>query len=329
MEIDKESRAGWRWKWARALDRAEAVYLRVLRAAVLLVATALVGLAIWLAVSGTFKLSRSPDSVVEEKATVAAADLISGPIGTEPEPSLNEGGEPVPSTATRNAYRVRLNRYFDIYRNRFEPYRQAEDKQVSRDEFDDQYLRTAERAMSVAKGDLDEEQDLADLDQLMTIMNEAALDAKTVGLLQKYKAARKVEVRKTIDKIRTEVRRGWDSNSMACSDWYLRPYGCPTVRSVAVPYSETVTVKEFPKGTLSHSAIFDAYHRRYLGLLDERRTQNRIAAESERQSILDGKIEGGASLWSAVQLAGAFLALMFFFLLIAIERHQRKISSEQ
>ncbi len=328
MEVDEVSRAGWRWRWARALDRAEAAYLRVLRAAVLLVATALVALAIWLAVSGIFKMSRSPDSVIEQEASVAATDLTDGPIGTEREPSLNDGGELVPSAATRNAYQARLNRYFDIYRNRFEPYRQADDKQLSRDEFDDQYLRTGERAMSVAKGQLDETQDLSDLDRLITVMNEAALDAKTVGLLQKYKGARKIDVRKTVDKVRTEVRRGWYSGSMACSDWYLRPYGCPTVRSVAVPYSETVTVKEFPKGTLSHSAIFDAYHRRYLGLLDERRTQNRMEAEAERQSILDGKIEGGASLWSAVQLAGAFLALMFFFLLVAIERHQRKLSGE-
>jgi phage-related minor tail protein len=81
---------------------------------------------------------------------------------------------------------------------------------------------------------------------------------------------------------------------------------------------------EFPKGTRSHAAIFNAYHQRYNELLGDRREEYAAQAESERQSIIAGKLVGGASIWTALQIAGGFIMLMFFFLLIAIERHQRK-----
>lgn len=324
MNDQEAVRADWRARSSNALDRIEAVYLKVLRAAVLLVATGLIAFAIWLGISGLVKISRSPDSVVEEKATVSAADLIDAPVVDEPTPQDSASKNPVPSAATRNAYRDRLNRYFDIYRTRFEPFRQAEDKQLSREEFDDQYLNTDDRAMSVAKGELNQSTDLAELDLLIAVVNEAAANAKTVEALSKYKSAKKVPVRKSVERTRTELRQGWDSNSTACEDWYYRPYGCSVTRAVAVPYTEQVNVMEFPKGTRSHAAIFNTYHQRYNELLTQRRAKSAAQADSDRQSIISGKIEGGAALWTAVQVALGFVVLMFFFLLIAIERHQRK-----
>jgi hypothetical protein len=43
---------------------------------------------------------------------------------------------------------------------------------------------------------------------------------------------------------------------------------------------------------------------------------------------LAGIANGHLSLVTALQIAGGFLVLMFFFLLIAIERHQRRIAAE-
>lgn len=324
MDVQEAVRADWRVRWSNTLDRVEAVYLKILRAAVLLVATGLIAFAIWLGISGLIKVSRSPDSVVEREAKVGADDLVNAPVIDEPSPQSSPSKEPVPSASTRNAYRERLASYFEIYRTRFEPYRQTEDKQLSRDEFDDQYLKTNERAMSVAKGELSESTDLAELDRLIAVMNEAAANAKTAEALNKYKSAKKVSVRKSVERTRTEMRQGWDSTSTACEDWYYRPYGCAVTRAVSVPYTEQVNVMEFPKGTRSHAAIFNAYHQRYNELLAQRRSESADRAESERQSIINGKIEGGAALWTAVQVALGFVVLMFFFLLIAIERHQRK-----
>lgn len=324
MDGQEAARANWRVRWSSALDRVEAVYLKILRAAVLLIATGLIAFAIWLGISGLIKVSRSPTSVVEKEATVSADDLVNAPVIDEPAPESRLNQDAVPSSATRNAYRDRLNRYFEIYRTRFEPYRQADDKQLSRDEFDDQYLKTNDRAMSVAKSSLDGQTDLAELDRLIAVVGEAAASARTVEALNKYKSARKVQVRKSVERVRTELRQGWDSNSTACDDWYYRPYGCAVTRPVSVPYTEQVNVMEFPKGTRSHAAIFNAYHQRYNDLLADRRIENAAQADSERRSIIEGKIDGSAALWTAIQIAIGFVVLMFFFLLIAIERHQRK-----
>ena len=324
MDVQDAARANWRVRWSNALDRAEVVYLKILRAAVLLVATGLIAFAIWLGISGLIKVSRSPDSVVEKQAVVSADDLVNAPVVDDPTPESLEGKDPAPTAATRNAYRDRLNRYFEIYRTQFEPYRQPDDKQLSRDEFDDEYLKTNDRAMSVAMGNLNEQTDLAELDRLIAVVGEAAVSAKTIEALNKYKAAKKVQVRKSVERFRTELRQGWDSSSTACEDWYYRPYGCPVARAVSVPYTEQVSVMEFPKGTRSHAAIFNAYHERYNDLLADRRSENSSQADADRQSIIAGKIDGGVAIWTAVQIAGGFLALMFFFLLIAIERHQRR-----
>ena len=57
---------------------------------------------------------------------------------------------------------------------------------------------------------------------------------------------------------------------------------------------------------------------RYFELLDKRRTASRAAAENERASIESGQIVGSANLLTSLQIVVGFLALMFFFLLIAI-----------
>jgi hypothetical protein len=83
---------------------------------------------------------------------------------------------------------------------------------------------------------------------------------------------------------------------------------------------------QFPEGTQSHAQIFRAFQDRYFSLLQERREANSSAAEKKRQDIIASISDGKLSLLTALQVLGAFLALMFFFLLIAIERHQRRIS---
>jgi hypothetical protein len=87
-------------------------------------------------------------------------------------------------------------------------------------------------------------------------------------------------------------------------------------------------VKEmaFPKGTVSHLDLFSSYQANYLQLVDKRKAENAASAEEERNEILADNAEGKINIWTAFQVAAAFLMLMFFFLLIAIERHQRKMT---
>jgi len=327
MQEELSEDAGWRERFGAALNRIERLYLKLLRAIVLIVATIMIAIAAWLAASGAYKVSRSPDSVIEAEATVNADDLLNVRAAPEPGPEVaTNSGPSGPSAALRNSYQSRLRRYFALYRAKFERFAKPEDKRLSLGEFDDRYLNTEERMKAVGEGQALESQDLADIDRLIALIGEAGENPRTIERLRKYQAARKVDVRKQVERTRVESRRGWDSYSTSCSDWYLSPQGCPTVRTETIPYVENVTVKEYPKGTETPAEIFGLYNDEYWKLLGERRQSNQSTAENQRENIVLGKIVGGGMLMTALQIAAGFLLLMFFFLLIAIERHQRVIA---
>jgi preprotein translocase subunit SecG len=321
-EVDR----GWRGRVGDAFNRAERIYLKILRAMILVIATALIGLTLWLTVLSLYKLSRSPNSVEQEVATVRADELVNSQ-GSDSTPAVIEKpGKPTASPEQRAFYREFIDRYYQLFRARFERFRQAEDKQLSRDEFDDSFIMSEQRLERVVTGELDFTQDRDDLRNLLLVMTSAADNQTTRERLQGYQRAKKMPVQATVQRTRTEYRRGWDSSSTACSDWYYSPVGCPVQRAIQVPYTESVTSMEFPKGTKSHTALFRAFQDRYFELLTQRRDMNASKANAERQKILAGKVEGSGGLMMALQIFGAFLAVMFFFLLIAIERHQRRIS---
>ena len=324
MSIEQDFQPSRRQKFPSLLDRIEEIYLKVLRAIVLIVATAMIGYALWLLASGMYRISRDPTSVDESVAAVISSDLV------DSESAAIEKSAPNAATASidnsqRNFYNDFTKRYFVQFSERFEPYRQAEDKKLSRDQFDDRFVGTQRRLDAIKAGELNFAEDRRDLEALLAVMTESASAPKTVERLGRYQKAKKIAVQRIVERTRTERRSGWDSGSMTCQDWYVSPYGCPTVRLVEIPYSEAVSAMEFPKGTQSYIAIFEGYQSRYFELLDKRRTASRAAAENERASIESGQIVGSANLLTSLQIVVGFLALMFFFLLIAIERHQRKM----
>lgn len=323
-DYGEEIRPAFAGRLGGALDRAEQIYLKILRAVILIIATGLIVYAAWLGVSSLYKVVQSPDSVQEKVAVVAADELTDAEMPVR-DIAAQEG--PKTDPAKQKYYSDFVKRYYALFRTKFEPFRQKEDKQLDQGEFDDSFVDSSMRLEAVTKGDLDFEKDKADLETLLRVMTEAADKPVTKQRLQKYRSATKVSVAKKVNRTRTEYRRGWDPYSTACEDWFYRPYGCSVQRAVQVPYTETVHVMEFPKGTQSHSEIFEAFHNRYFELLHERREANARDAQNARQDIIDGNIEGKLSLYTALSVLGGFLVLMFFFLLIAIERHQRGISS--
>jgi hypothetical protein len=326
LYAEEEVRASFAQRAGGALDRAEGFYLRVLRAVILVIATLLLAYATWLAASSAYKISRSPDSVVETETRVLPDELTDAQLPAE---ASGPAAKAQPSTnlAYQRFYNAFVNKYFALYQSKFEPYRQAEDKKLSRSEFDGVFLNTPDRISAISRGDLAFEDDRADLETLYSVMSGAADRPVTLERLQRYKLARKKAVTKQVERTRTSYVRGWDSSATSCELWYESPIGCPVRRPVESTYTESVTTSEFPKGTQSHTQIFKAFQDRFFSLLQERREANAQKAEQERQSIIGGIADGHVSLFTAFQIIGAFLALMFFFLLIAIERHQRRIAA--
>ena len=323
---DVEARASFAQRAKNALDRAEGLYLRVLRAVILVLATLFLIYAAWLAASSLYKISQSPDSIVESVAKVLPDELTDAEL---PAPTLSEGtfeGSPKTTVANQRFYSNFADRYYALYRMKFEPYRQPQDKQLTRSEFDGAFLNTPARLEAISKGDLSFEDDRADLQTLQTVMTEAAEKPATIERLQRYKSARRVPVKKQVEKTRITYVDGWDSSSTDCANWYTSPIGCRATQPVATPYTESVTSLEFPQGTQSHTQIFKAFQDRFFTLLQSRRESNARTAEQERHGIVVGIAEGHLSLFTALQILGGFLVLMFFFLLIAIERHQRRLA---
>lgn len=310
------------------MARVERVYLLILRAAVLVVATCLILYAGWLVISSLYKIVQSPDSVVEAPAVVAADELANAEMPSTA-PRAVDPGTPKIDPVHRRYYADFIKRHYALFRTKFEPFRQPDDRQLTRDQFDDAFIDSEARLRAVAEGGLNFEADKNDLEDLLKVMTEASAKPVTGQRLRSYRAARKVRVAKRVARARTEYRQGWNRDSTACTDWYYQPYGCPEQRAVQIPYTETVYSLEYPEGTKSHIQIFRAFQDRYFKLLHDRREANRLKAADERLGILAGIEIGKLTLWTALQVIGGFIVLMFFFLLIAIERHQRRLADDE
>jgi hypothetical protein len=323
MYSDEAPRPSFGARLGVTLDRAESVYLRVLRAVVLVIATLLIVYAAGLAVVSLYKVAQSPDSVQERPAQVAANELTSAEMPSVKSVQAADSGV---NPEQREWYDQFVAQYYRFYRSKFEPFRQSEDKQLSRSEFDGAFLGTTNRLERVKAGDLSFAEDQADLNYLFRTMSEAAELPATKQRLNKYKSAKKVRTATKVERTRTVSERGWNSYSTSCRLWYEDPIGCPETRTRQVPYIQTVYSMRLPEGTQSHSQIFRAFQDQFFQLLEERRQRNRSEAQTQRDQILLGIEEGKLSLSTALMVVGGFVVLMFFFLLIAVERHQRRLA---
>lgn len=306
-----------------ALDRIESLYLRVLRAALLIVATLLLACAVVWAGFNLTKVLRSPDSVVEKPSLVGSSEIIDqeAPVKAEAHGVPNQQST---LRAERAFYDSFVKRYHELFRTKYEPNQRAGDKKLTLGEFDDLTIATSSRLDAVRRGDLNFAQDKKDLEAFLPVVTEATATQQTADRLARYRSAVKRPIPTQVQRSRTELRRGWDMYSEACENWFEAPIGCPATRRVEVPYTETVNILRYPDGIASPRDVLKGYQDRYFQLLAERRDQNVRAAAEERDAIASGQVAGWSGLWQSVAIAAAFLVLMFFFLLVAIERHQRR-----
>lgn len=310
-----------RSRGALALDRVERFYLTLLRGAVLVVATLILIWAAWLAVSSIYRIARSTDSVTERPVSVGPAELE--PVKTSGPTDVGREGPVVATPVEQKFYQDFVDRYYQLYRTKFEAFRRSEDKRLSRDEFDDNFVQSTKRMENVAGTPAAFVRDRNDLEALLTTMQPAADLPAIKAKLTEYQRAQRRTVERDVRRTRTETRRGWDSYSTDCANWFESPIGCAVNRKVSVPYTQKVRTTALPEGIASHTQIFRSMQDRYFSLLEERRSQATSDANAERDAIAIGNAQGWASLSILLWALGGFLVLMFFFVLIAIERHQR------
>jgi len=307
------------------LDRIENLYLRALRGVLLVTATLLlIGAVAWGGLS-LVRLLRSPDSVQPEAVRVEAADIAGTPLATAARASR---GEPVLRNE-RAFYDGFVKRYYSLYRSRYQPSLRSEDKRLTLGEFDDLTINTTGRLSAVRDGRLDFAADRADLETFLPVVTAASSTRDSIKQLTSYRTARKRPVATQVQRTRTETRSGWDPYSTACDGWYVAPEGCAVTRRVEVPYTTRVAMMRYPDGIASPGEILKGFQDRYFALLQQRREASVADAAARRQDIVDGQAAGRAGLFTAIGIVAAFLVLMFFFLLVAIERHQRRLAVVQ
>lgn len=297
------------------LNKLERLYLAAIRAIALASATILVIYALWLAATGIYKASRDVQSVTDEPAIVSPEEVTQIDVRE----LANAAAEPAsdPLTEEKRFYADFSKQYYALYRTKFEPFRQAGDQPLSQQTFDQRFLNTGERLERIKAGKGDFQQDKADLESLLKTMTAVASSQATVDRLRAYKSARRVPVSRVHSGTREETY---------CSYYGVYIEECITYGTRSVPYRYTTQELRLPDGIISHTDLFAAYQDRYLSKLFEKREANGLAAESKRQEIAADNLTGRARLWSALSVLGAFVVLMFLFLLIALERHQRKIA---
>ncbi len=305
----------------KRLDRVEAAYLAILRVAVLAVATLCLVAAIGFAIDGMWRIAVSTD-VEEQQTAVSAAEVISA-MRISP-PPRQEPGQPQISPAVRQAhagFQQKVFRpYYAVYKRASDAYKKDEDKTLSEAEllaalgYDlDAYAAGSSLATKLFVERPDYQQ------QAQAAVAAAMSDPGTVRLLTDYKAAEKTaQSCSTI----TERRRVWDSNSTACSDWFYTPYGCEVTRNVPVQRC----VPAYPDGIVSPIVAFGRADDTFRTLWADRADANAGDAALERSDRENTRAAIGPRLLIALQIIGGFLAVMFFFLIIAVERHLRKLA---
>ncbi|MGH7948102.1 MAG: SHOCT domain-containing protein [Candidatus Binataceae bacterium] len=317
--LDPADRPGFGVRVKDFLAKAETFYLKVLRGVTLVIATVLVGYAGWLGLAGLYGLSRNAASVEEEPVSVAAKEVADVDLSKSASPMAATSAAPTEFQDQKRFYGGALDQYYRLFQTSFEKFRKDDDKSLTKADFDKRFLNIEERIGALKSGDFDFTQDRADLTGLIAVMKETAALPVTQQRLAKYRSAQKTRIEEKVSRTRNETY---------CSYYGYYIDQCILYDTRPVKYTETKVSLKLPDGVISHVDLFGAYQRKYLETLVSRRETSQQRAKMERERILAANEMGRQSMWTAVSVAGAFIVLMFFFLLIAIERHQRKLAAD-
>jgi hypothetical protein len=316
MSYNEDETPGAAARGREILNKLERIYLAGIRVIALAAATFLVAFAIWLAASGFYKASRDVSSVKEQPAVVSPEEVANIDLREVTKTASQPSAEPL---ATEKRYYADFaKRYYTLFKAKFEPFKKLDDKALDQKAFDQRYLHTGEKIEAIKEGAVNFSQDRKDLESLLSTIMSAAGNQKTVDRLRAYQSAKKIPV------TRTESGTREESYCSVYSDYFGQ---CFAYGTRTVPYSRKVQELKLPAGIVSHTALFGAYQDAYLSKLADKRQANAAAAERARNEILANNANGQARLWTALTVVGGFLVLMFLFLLIALERHQRKIAA--
>ena len=302
----------------------EITYLATLRIVILIVATLIVGLTIYLVGDGGRKFATStevapkPVSVDTQQvlAAVAAQKKAAEADGTPTSAPDGEAQKFKAFLASGN-----FNSYYSSYTALARRFNKPEDGILTRDAFA-AYLGYTVDAYRAGEDDTVRRfvDDAAYSAQLISVAALLTGDNRVASQLRQYQTAQK-----TAQSCSTayEPRRVWDSSSTSCDGWWQSPVGCSVIREMPVQKC----VAAYPAGITSPLDAFTQMDRgfRVLWAAQAEKSQNDAAAERAKREAT--KADAIPTLMRAAYVFGAFLFIMFLFLVVAIERHLRGLAT--
>lgn len=301
------------------LDKIERAYLLALRIGVLAIATICLTCAAFFALDAVWRMFVSTDvpvaaTVVEPAEVSAAMRDFAAASGSE---SDSEAPQIPEYVRQRHAAFMRqvFASYHRIYAAAAERYNKDEDEVLSPEQLADRLGYSLEIYAAgespITRAFVEE---AAFQEQIQAAATAAMAEPASVSLLSQYRDAQRVERCHTRN-VRRTVRQ-------TCGYYYT--YDCS--------YTETVPVREcemvYPDGIVSPLAAFTQSDQAFGELWAAETIRHEQEASATIAARHATRSQIGPKLILALQVVGSFLVIMFFFLMIAVERHLRKLAME-
>lgn len=305
------------WFKAERLERVETAYLHALRVAGLLIATLCLIAALFFAGNALWRAFINTE-VAPEPTSVNTATLAQQVASPPSEANGNGNSAGDPAKAMHDRFKKDFwPKYYAIYQRAYQQNRNTADRLVSSDDmlavlrYDLDSYREALSAdsfegKSVSRMVTDTTYQAAALKHVGEIMAAPPVQAR----LNSYKTATKSEQRCTTTPRVERVNQ-------VCGYYYV--YDCSFTRTVQDRRCEAV----FPETVMTPAAAFERGDATFASawLSDEETKAATASDESQRRQMQRAQI--GPNLQLALIIIGGFFTVMFFFLLVAIERHLR------
>lgn len=296
------------------LDQVERIYLAVLRIGILAVASICLLAAIWFAGDALWRVFVSTD--VQTEPTVVEPSEVTAALRTTT-PSRSTDDETGVPASVREAHsrfvRETFARYYAAYRAAAQAYNKSEDRLLTQE----QLLEELDYGLQTYAGGIRRQTKLFVEDpdyqsQAIAAVTAAMSSPTTVRRLNEYKDTQPEQ--------RCTTRNRTQRVQRTCGYYYS--YDCSYTRTVPVRECRAV----YPDGILSPLAAFEQADSAFARLWLTRSEANRVAAETTRSRREATRAPIGPLLLQSLQILGGFLAVMFFFLMVAIERHLRRMA---
>ena len=291
--------------------------------------SALIGAAIALVVSGIllalgFAMQVGPTEVEPEAVSIASEDVV--PLRVQKE--QQEQSKPVKITVSK-AIR---DKTAAVYKSQFAKFERPGTK-ITQEQVVDliwtedritQFNNLVSAGLRDDTGKQIEGRD-AIMSHALETISKATKSKDYASQLVAYRDAKQANVCTTQTRTRERVVEAWDRYGTYCDSWYVSPIGCPTTRVVSEPYEEKVCEMKFPEDLKAPADLFNSSIERYAETARMDVEAARIEAEERTAANHARKLEGRENIGMSGQLFLGFLAVMFLYLFIAMERHNRNL----